>query len=52
MGVQLAAVQRILRHSSITVTIGTYVEVNRPKRAHELAHLRVKQVELPGIETA
>ncbi|MBV8181674.1 MAG: tyrosine-type recombinase/integrase [Mycobacterium sp.] len=27
MGVQPAAVQRILRHSSITVTTGTYVEV-------------------------
>jgi integrase len=27
MGVQPATVQRILRHSSITVTTGTYVEV-------------------------
>jgi hypothetical protein len=27
MGVQTATVQRILRHSSITVTTGTYVEV-------------------------
>ena len=27
MGVQPAAVQRILRHSSITVSTGTYVEV-------------------------
>jgi hypothetical protein len=27
MGVPLATVQRILRHSSITVTTGTYVEV-------------------------
>ena len=27
MGVQPAMVQRILRHSSITVTTGTYVEV-------------------------
>ncbi|MCS7475924.1 hypothetical protein ACFFQW_07995 [Umezawaea endophytica] len=27
MGVEAATVQRILRHSSITVTTGTYVEV-------------------------
>jgi integrase len=30
MGVQPATVQRILRHSSITVTTGTYVEVIEP----------------------
>ena len=37
MGVQPATVQRILRHSSITVTTGTYVEV-------------IEAVQLSGLE--
>ena len=36
MGVQPATVQRILRHSSITVTTGTYVEVIEAVQRHAL----------------
>jgi hypothetical protein len=47
MGVEAATVQRILRHSSISVTTGTYVDVIEPphnrRQACSVIHFVVKR---------
>jgi hypothetical protein len=52
MGVQLATVQRILRHSSITVTTGTYVEVIEAAQRDALDSIGTLFAHLATVQTA